>query len=89
MYFSDLLDEGCVNRLLNDRIEAFEDAVEHINSIETEMGLNAPAGARFVAGFGAVIAKAGADYIESNRHLLTETGSARIDEPAHSVQGTT
>jgi hypothetical protein len=42
-----------------------------------------------VAGFGAVIAKAGADYIESNRHLLTETGSARIDEPAHSVQGTT
>ena len=89
MYFSELLDEGRVNRLLNDRIEAFEEAVEHITNIESEMGLNAPAGARFVAGFGSVIAKAGADSIESNRHLLTETDSGRIDEPAHSVQGTT
>ena len=83
MYFSELLDERRVNRLLNDRIEAFEDAVEHISSIETEMGINAPAGARFVAGFGAVLSKAGADYIESKRHLLTETAPGRIDEPAH------
>ena len=73
MYFAELLDDARVSTLLDDRIEAFEDAVEHIASIETEMGNDASAGAKFVAGFGAVIAKAAAEYIETNRHLLTPT----------------
>ncbi len=78
MYFAELLDDSQVDSLLNDRIEAFEDAVEHIASIETEMGQDAPAGARFVAGFGAVVAKAAAEYIETNRHLLIQSDSAEL-----------
>jgi len=72
IYFAELIDENRVSELLDDRIEAFQDAVEHIASIESEMGKEATPGARFVAGFGSVVAKAAAEYIASNRHLLTE-----------------
>jgi len=72
MYFAELIDDDRMTSLLDDRVEAFEDAVQHIASIETAMGNEASAGARFVAGFGAVVAKAAAEYIETNRHLLTE-----------------
>jgi len=94
MYFSELMDDSRVSSLLDDRIEAFEDAVEHIASIEVEMGKDAPAGAKFVAGFGAVIAKAAAEYIETNRHLLTATNSGDIltnelSPQLHSIQGRT
>jgi PadR family transcriptional regulator, regulatory protein AphA len=94
MYFADLLDESRVSSLLDDRIEAFEDAVEHIASIQVEMGKNASAGAKFVAGFGAVIAKAAAEYIETNRHLLIEANSGDmlgngIRGQLHSAQGRT
>jgi PadR family transcriptional regulator AphA len=91
MYFAELLDDARLSTLLDDRIEAFEDAVEHIASIETQMGNDAPAGAKFVAGFGAVVAKAAAEYIETNRHLLTNTDSSKIlhagvKTPMHSIQ---
>jgi len=72
MYFADLIDDARVATLLDDRVEAFQDAVQHIASIETEMGTEASPGAKFVAGFGASVAKAAAEYIETNRHLLTE-----------------
>ncbi len=91
MYFAELLDDARVSTLLDDRIEAFEDAVEHIASIEIQMGSDAPAGAKFVAGFGTVVAKAAAEYIETNRHLLTSGDSAEIlhtgiNAPIHSIQ---
>jgi len=76
IYFSELIDDDRISTLLDDRVEAFQDAVEHIATIETEMGNEASAGAKFVAGFGAVVAKAAADYIETNRHLLSETDAA-------------
>jgi hypothetical protein len=49
-----------------------------VRNIEHQYGEDhESAGAAFVAGFGAVVAKAAAEYIESNRHLLVgqrETG---------------
>jgi len=95
MYFAELIDDQRVSTLLDDRIEAFEDAVQHISSIESEMGNEATPGAKFVAGFGAVIAKAAAEYIEKNRHLLTgeddssELIHASASRPLQVVQGRT
>ena len=78
VYFAELLDSKSVSTLLDNRIEAFEDAVDHIASIEIEMGSEASAGAKFVAGFGSVVAKAAAEYIEANRHLLTTNNNDEI-----------
>ena len=70
IYFADRIDESRLADLLDDRIEKLMETIEHIE--QHEIRDNNSAGAAFVAGFGAVIAKAAADYIESNRHLLTE-----------------
>ena len=85
MYFSDLVDENRLVEVLDDRIEQLRETVRHIEShAEQNTDGNKTAGAAFVAGFGAVIAKAAAEYIESNRHMLTEddsqTNSAMLND---------
>jgi len=81
MYFAELMDPERVEALLAERVDALRDAVEHIDAIEREWNGEASPGARFVAGFGAVVAKAAADYIESQRDTLlrdvTDTDSRR------------
>jgi PadR family transcriptional regulator AphA len=76
MYFADLMDNERVGNLLDDRIEKLQDTVEHIEGIEDQLGTDASAGARFVAGFGAAVAQAAADYIKTHRGLLTDERTA-------------
>lgn len=70
MYFADQLDAGRLQPLLDERINEFRDASDHIDGITETWPQDAAAGARFVAGFGQAMAKAAARYIEDNRHLL-------------------
>lgn len=73
LYFADLMEPERVAALLEERVAALRGSIEHIGAIEREWDGGASAGARFVAGFGAVVARAAADYIESHRdHLLRD-----------------
>lgn len=72
IYFSDRIDNKRLIDLLDDRVEKLRQTVKHIESAKEQAPGEPSAGADFVAGFGAVIAEAAANYIESNRHLLVE-----------------
>lgn len=71
IYFADRIDDARLADLLDDRVQKLRDSVRHIESAGANDETPPSAGARFVAGFGAVVAEAAAKYIESNRHLLT------------------
>lgn len=72
IYFSDLVDEHRLVEVLDDRVEQLRETVRHIEKQASQNSdENKSAGAAFVAGFGAVIATAAAEYIETNRHMLT------------------
>ncbi len=80
MYFADLMDDERLNAILDGQLAQLHATVEHIRAIEAENGPDAAPGARFVAGFGAAMATAAAEYIEANRRLLTrqrKTGPGR------------
>jgi DNA-binding PadR family transcriptional regulator len=75
IYFADLMGPQRLRELLRQRVNDLRAAVDHIDQIEAEdPGLDS-AGARFVAGFGAAVARAAAQYIEANQDaLLAEVG---------------
>lgn len=79
IYFSDRIDNARLADLLDDRIEKLRETVKHIENQSS----SSSAGAKFVAGFGAVIAEAAANYIESNRHLLTDQQCGGRDQIAN------
>jgi DNA-binding PadR family transcriptional regulator len=87
IYFSELMDAERVGALIDDRIEKFREAVTHIENIERQWGPDTSPGARFVAGFGTVIAKAAAEYVESNRHLLTRSDDDKDFEQPKAISG--
>lgn len=70
IYFAELMAPDRLDALLDERLQELRDAEEHIAAIRRAWPAEAPVGARFVAGFGAALAKAAAEYIEQNRHLL-------------------
>lgn len=78
LYFADAMQPERVETLLNERIAELQKTISHINGIERQWGEDAPAGIRFVTGFGSVIAAAAKDYIQNNRDMLTS------DEPEKS-----
>jgi PadR family transcriptional regulator AphA len=86
LYFADLIEPERLSTLLDERVKALKGAIVDIDQIEESWGKETPAGARFVAGFGASVAKAAADYIESNRELLMDIASEQpveiSDRPA-------
>jgi hypothetical protein len=57
--------------LLDERLEALRAALVETDHIENDWDANS-AGAKFIVGFGASIAKAAAEYIEANREALLE-----------------
>jgi hypothetical protein len=71
IYFADRIDDDRLAGLLDDRVEKLRETVKHIESIQSRDDGEKTVGANFVAGFGAVIAEAAANYIEMNRHMLT------------------
>lgn len=79
IYFADRIEQERLADLLDDRVEKLMETVKDIEQIEIDGSGTSSAGATFVAGFGRVIAKAAADYIENNRHLLTDHAAANED----------
>lgn len=71
IYFADRIDNDRLAGLLDDRVEKLRETVKQIESTQSRSEGESSVGADFVAGFGAVIAEAAANYIETNRHLLT------------------
>lgn len=71
MYFAELMDPQRLAAVLEERLHGLREAERHIERIRSDWTDETPAGARFVAGFGAALAKVAADYIETHRHLLT------------------
>lgn len=87
MYFADLMDEERLNAILDGQLAQLHATVEHIRAIEAEHGADAAPGARFVAGFGAAMATAAAEYIEANRRLLTRERKARQRSGSRAAAG--
>lgn len=79
IYFAELMDPHRLDELLDDRLRQLREAEAHIAAVQDAWPGAVPPGARFVAGFGALLARAAADYIEANRHLLA---GAQPAEPA-------
>ena len=79
IYFADRLDNERLADLLDDRVEKLRETIKHIELVSNQTDAPNSPGASFVAGFGAVIAEAAARYIESNRHLLTNSQESDTD----------
>lgn len=87
LYFAEFLEPERLQALLDDRLEQLRAAEAHIAAIQQGWQEDAPGGARFVAGFGALLSRVAADYIESNRHLLdTATRTARASAAGSGAQ---
>jgi len=78
MWFADLVDDNRLDEVLDDRVEQLLETVRFMEN--QEINGSKTAGAAFVAGFGAVVAKAAAEYIESHRHMLTANRSQPVNE---------
>jgi DNA-binding PadR family transcriptional regulator len=74
IYFAELMDEERLTALLDDRLVQLQQAMQHIEEIRNAWGPDVPVGAQFVAGFGAMLAKAATDYINANRAMLLRAG---------------
>jgi PadR family transcriptional regulator AphA len=85
IYFADRIEDERLADLLDDRVEKLRESVKQIELNCKQDGLTESAGANFVAGFGAVVAEAAARYIETNKHLLTQTDNTEI--PVKVVNG--
>jgi PadR family transcriptional regulator AphA len=80
LYFSDLMEPERLSDLLDERLKDLQAAIVDIDEIEQGWDADAAAGARFVAGFGAFIAQAATEYIETNREaLLRRTKNSAVD----------
>lgn len=80
MYFAELMDAERLSELLNTRLSELREAVAHIEGVR-DAASDMPAGARFVAGFGATLAQAAATYIE-------EHGPTLLREARHNTRWT-
>jgi DNA-binding PadR family transcriptional regulator len=77
MYFADFLEPRRLEQILDGWRESLGNGVMHLDSIEQDVGSDAPAGTRFVIGFGKAIAHAMAQYIDENGDMLTEQPANR------------
>jgi len=80
LYFADLMKPERLSVLLDERLEELKGTLVDIDEIEESWDTDTSAGARFVAGFGASVAKAAAEYIESNREILLNVANEQAVE---------
>jgi DNA-binding PadR family transcriptional regulator len=74
IYFAEMMDGDHLKQLLDQRVMELTQAIDHIEETKSLRASEFPAGARFVAGFGAAVAQAAAQYIaEHGPELLKET----------------
>jgi len=88
MYFADFLEPQRLEQMLSGWHETLGNGVTRLDSIEKGFGNDAPAGTRFVLGFGKAIAHAMAQYIEENRDMLTGTEGSRPGERSRETGST-
>lgn len=81
IYFSELMEPERLEALMEHRLEQLREAEAHIAEIQRGWDSETPVGARFVAGFGALLAKVAADYIETNRHMLAAPLNDPLNNP--------
>ena len=81
IYFAELMEPERLGALLDDRLAQLRGAEAHIAEIQRAWNDEAPVGARFVAGFGALLARVAADYIETHRHMLAAPAAVAHQEP--------
>ena len=86
LYFADRMEADRVRELLEQRVADLHGAVEHIENIQGNWPGDTPKGARFVAGFGAAVARAAAAYIEQHKGLLLDDAST-TPEPRRGSPG--
>jgi len=72
LYFAELLPPERIEQLLADRLSDLRVTLEHIDSIEKARAGEHHAGAEFVAGFGAAVSKAAAEYLREHGPTLVE-----------------
>ena len=82
IYFADRIEEKRLDDLLDDRIKQLRESIKLIETSSVDGDSENSAGAKFVAGFGAVVAEAAARYIESHRHLLTRSAENGMQDTA-------
>ena len=83
MYFADFLDPERLEQMLTSWQESLGNGVTRLDSIEKDAGNDAPAGTRFVLGFGKAVARAMALYIEEHGDMLTEPAGNPEINPAN------
>jgi PadR family transcriptional regulator AphA len=71
LYFAESMDAQRLAELLDTRLAELHETLTHIKGVLAE-GRTLPAGARFVAGFGATLAQAATAYIEEHGPALLE-----------------
>lgn len=82
MYFADFLEPRRLEEMLAGWRESIGDGVTRLDSIERDAGEDAPAGTRFVIGFGKAVARAMEQYIAEYGDMLTGPARARRAESA-------
>lgn len=82
LFFAHLMDDEQIDAVLDNRIREVETFLQLLDGLDLEDTQKWPAGARFVAGFGRTMATACRDYIDRNRHALTERQDDDIAPPA-------
>ncbi len=78
MWFAELVDKHRLDEVLDDRVEQLRETVRYMEN--QEINDSKTAGAAFVAGFGAVVAQAAAEYIETHRHMLTAQSAQSLNK---------
>ena len=86
LYFADLIDPDHLSHLLDERLVELKTAIVDIDRM-TDDNDAATAGARFVAGFGASVAKAAAEYIENHREALIRQAAQASKRPGTPRKG--
>lgn len=77
MCFAHLMEPEIIEAVLDNRLEDIARYRELFHELETSCTQDWPAGAHFVLGFGKAVAEAMDNYINENRHLLTEEPAAK------------
>jgi DNA-binding PadR family transcriptional regulator len=77
MCFAHLMRPDVVEAVLENRLKDIARYRELFHELESSSTQDWPAGAHFVLGFGKAVAEAMENYVNENRHILTEESAAK------------
>lgn len=87
IYFAELMEASRLEELLDQRVQELRNTVAHIETFSADSKAKLPAGAKFVAGFGAAVAQAAAEYIEAHGPKLVQESRKSRRQPARKPAG--